>query len=276
MQALIFNMFGSTEYVTGSLIDAFDYFLILKRVNKDIKFITYSKILTKNKIIEHYKKLIKDRYESIDDQNLIIDNLIVSKNRNELLTTKFDKVLLLDYGTMKDIKNILQANKIIIISEAYTDNKEYFIDPQLKNVIYYGEMDFEYRDINYRMKIPFNLYKKLNTVDDKIFINSPKNPYLENLKDVLNIDWKKAFFKLPKHKENLFESFNHFIYYHNNTYFDPHPRLFLECKWYNKTMEYHNPHKIKDGSWYRWNDLQENGLLDRELTEDDEVIQEFK
>ena len=69
-------------------------------------------------------------------------------------------------------------------------------------------------------------------------------------------------------------SFNHYIYYQNLVFFDNHPRIFLECAYYGKTMEYFNK-GLKDGSYYRWKDYQEYGLKGRQFSKDDEVIRKF-
>lgn len=78
--------------------------------------------------------------------------------------------------------------------------------------------------------------------------------------------------KAKKHKENLFENFTHYVYCHANKWFDPHPRLFLECTFYDKKIIYNNLFDIKDGSWYRYNDIIKNGIEGRTLTRDDEII----
>jgi hypothetical protein len=77
------------------------------------------------------------------------------------------------------------------------------------------------------------------------------------------------------HKKNLFEQFTTYIYYHANKWFDPHPRLFLECSFYNKDMLYINSDKVLDGSWYRWHDIQERGIEDRTLTENDDIVSQL-
>ena len=75
--------------------------------------------------------------------------------------------------------------------------------------------------------------------------------------------------------DNFFEYFNVYIYYHSGNYFDPHPRLPLECTFYNKHVRYFNETNIKDGSYYRFEDLSINGLSNRFLNKDDEIVRQF-
>jgi hypothetical protein len=74
---------------------------------------------------------------------------------------------------------------------------------------------------------------------------------------------------------NLFEHFDAYIYYHANKWFDVHPRLFLECAFYNKDIHYFNKFNVKDGSYYRYHDLMKYGMEDRHLNEHDEIVKEF-
>jgi hypothetical protein len=66
-----------------------------------------------------------------------------------------------------------------------------------------------------------------------------------------------------------------YVYYHANKWFDPHPRLFLECTFYNKEIRYYNKYDIKDGSYYRYIDVMLRGIDDRTLSKDDEIVRQF-
>ena len=48
-----------------------------------------------------------------------------------------------------------------------------------------------------------------------------------------------------------------------------------ECFYYDKDIIYTNNPKCKDGSFYRYNDLQKNGLTYRYLNEEDEIVRKF-
>ena len=199
--------------------------------------------------------------------------------RFDLPGIAFDKVLILDYVTIKEVKGIIRAKKILIISEKYTDNPEYFLSHSLYNVEYYGEMPFHYKDYQYRMKCLFKRYKKLENVQKGTFINAPRvedfTEVMNNIGDLIYLPQPFIFKSKTKPEDNLFEQFTHYLYYHADKWFDPHPRLFLECRFYDKIMTYKNPYKVHDGSWHRWGDLYEKGLWQRTLSKDDEIIRQL-
>jgi hypothetical protein len=62
------------------------------------------------------------------------------------------------------------------------------------------------------------------------------------------------------------------MYIHDGKYFEPRCRLLMESYYYNKNIIYDNQYKIKDGSWYRYNELQEIGLEDRFFKPDDPIM----
>jgi hypothetical protein len=163
---------------------------------------------------------------------------------------------------------------LVVISEKKTDDPEFFFRKDLYNVTYYGEMPFHYRDEEYRMKFLLDRYKKLKTVDEAIFINSPHNEDLSFV-DELSLPDKPIIYKTRNHKDNLFEKFDTYVYYHANKWFDPHPRLFIESAFYDKEILYFNPQNIMDGSFYRYKDLMERGIEGRTLTKDDEIVRQF-
>jgi hypothetical protein len=270
MNAVIFHM-PPFFRLTGSLINAIEYFLCAVEYNPEFKLIILNGVTaTRRRIIN----LIHNRYADLDKKWL--DNIIcIGKYR--LIHKKLDIVLVLDYGTIRETKSILNANKILVISEKYTDRNEYFYEKHMYNVEYYGEMPFHYKDHDYRMKCHFDKYKTLDEEREGTYINSPYNNETYSLRLMFEGHVPEPiFFKSKeKHKDNLFENFTHYIYYHANKWFDPHPRLFLECAFYLKDIEYHNPEHVMDGSWYRYNDIIENGIYDRKLTKHDEIIRQL-
>jgi hypothetical protein len=135
-------------------------------------------------------------------------------------------------------------------------------------------MPFHHRDVDYRMKFLFDRYKPLQNIEPAIYINSPNNDDYLFIKK-LNLPDKKLLYKDRIHVDNLFEKFDEYVYYHANKWFDPHPRMILESAFYGKKIHYYNPHKIKDGSLYRWKDYKENGLKNRNLTREDEIVRQL-
>jgi len=267
MKAVLFWV-SPTFRLTGSTINAIEYFLAGYEHNPELKLI----LLNGTKSFR--RKLLKIIFERYDMKGFThaVHNIICQKKFN-LPILKFDTVLILDYMTINQVKGIIRAKNIIVISEKYSDNPEYFLDKSLYNVTYYGEMPFHYKDYEYKMKCLFQRYKPLKMEIEGTYINSPRNDDVDV--DFLQLPAPFIFKSKTKPKENLFEHFTHYVYYHADKWFDPHPRLFLECKYYNKKLFYLNPLNIKDGSWYRWRDIQMNGIENRTLSNEDEIIRQL-
>lgn len=273
MNAVLFYKVPSFR-LTGSLINAIEYFLQAVEYNPEVKLVLINGT-------ESFKKkllyLIQEKYNPF---NFDFQSNIVLLKKFLLPSVKFDTVLVLDYVTISKTKGILNAKKILVISEKYTQLPKYFYDKSLYNVIYYGEMPFHYKDENYRMKCLFDRYKPLKNVKKGTYVNSPKNDDFiyevdKIMEKYIHLPTPFIFKSKTEPEENLFEKFTHYLYYHADKWFDPHPRLFLECRFYNKVITYVNPYKIKDGSWYRYYDITENGLFDRYLSKNDEIIRQL-
>jgi hypothetical protein len=214
--------------------------------------------------------MFENRYD-LDD--LKWKDNIITITLPKLIHLSFKNSLVVDYSTINKTKGLLRSEKIIVLSDFHTDKKEFMYDKEKQNVIYYGEMPFVYKDISYNMKFLFNRFKKLKVVKNNIYVNSPFNKDRSFIKN-LNLN-RNVIFKSISHLDNMFEQFDTYIYYHANKWFDPHPRLFHECFFYDKEIKYINDHGVLDGGYYRWVDLKKNGLKNRYLNENDEVVKEF-
>lgn len=278
MNAILFFV-TPTFRLTGSTINAIEYFLAGFEHNKELKLILVNGTSSFKRKIQ---KIMYERY--IFDQGeweKAIENIDIVSKYN-IPSMSFDTILIIDYVTIFELKGILRAKKILVISEKYTDNPEYFLSKDLYNVEYYGEMPFHYKDIEYRMKCLFDKYKPLKEVHLGTYINAP---YFDEITFKINVrylieehncpDAPFMFKSKTNPEENLFEKFTHYVYYHANKWFDPHPRLFLECTFYNKEIIYLNPYEIKDGSLFRCMDVRRNGLKDRFLSKNDEIIRQL-
>jgi hypothetical protein len=257
------------EVITGALIDTFEYFLAIYEHNKNFKLYILN---CDEPTLKRFSSIIKNRYD-LDGIENFEDN-IVSIPLGHILRFKFKKLLIVDFVTISKTRGIIRADEVVVITESFTDDKFHTYSKDLYNVEYYSEMPFEYKDKEYRMKFLFNRFKKLNQVKEGIYVNSPFNFDYSFLK-TLDLPKKPIITKERKHKENLFEQFDEYLYYHANKWFDPHPRLFHECFFYDKKIYYYNIYEIKDGSFYRYNDLLETGLKNRTLTKEDEIVKQF-
>ena len=263
MNAVIFYV-TDTFRLTGSTINAIEYFLAGVEHNPELKLF----LLNGNKkFLKNIMKLMHERYILVGLNLSNIECIPSSK----LVRKKFDVALVVDYMTISRTKGIINAKKLLVISEKHTESERFFYNKDKYNVEYYGEMPFHYRDHEYRMKCVFDRYRPLANVKEGTYLNSPRNPNPEEI-DSSRFPQPVFFKSKTTPKENLFEQFTHYVYYHVGGWFDPHPRLFLECSFYNKTIEYINETDIKDGSWYRMEDLVHKGLWNRTLSKDDEII----
>lgn len=275
MKAILFNNY--LNHINGALIDCIEYYLCILEQTNNIKLLIFNYNSKFKKIIID---LINDRYELGE---LDFESNIAGITKSELIRMKFDRLLITDYGTIVKTRGLILIkdfnSRIIIMSDLHTDKPEFTIDKSLypKNCItYYGEMPFVYKDIQYNHKFLFSKFKNLTNVGNAIFVHSPKNndyKFLETYETFF--DSKKIIYKTDIHKKHLFELFDTFLYYHADKWFDPRPRLMHECSFYNKVVYYINNPTCIDGSYYRYKDLTTNGLKNRYLTRDDEIVKQF-
>lgn len=262
--------------INGAIIDVFEYYFAILEHNKDIKLFL---IDFNDEFANFLISLMEERYY-LDD--LKWKENIVRIKRFNIINYHFERVLVIDYSTINRLRGILKAEnldvitEITVISDLYTDKPEYMFRKDLYNVTYYGEMPFVYKDNQYKMKLLFDRFKPLEQVREGYYIHSPKNNQAEKLVRQLGLNSNvDVYFKQESHMKNFFEYFNTYVYYHCGNYFDPHPRLPLEAKFYEKQLFYYNHGKTKDGSYYRFEDLRENGLDGRTLTKNDEIVRQF-
>lgn len=128
-----------------------------------------------------------------------------------------------------------------------------------------------YYDIKYKGKFLFNRYKEIKECKNKTFINLIGN-YNNLIKHIKETDY---IIKTNRHTKNIYSEFNKYVYISDGSIFDCHPRMFHECFFYNKKIEYMNIGNTRDGAYYRYNDLMENKLIDRILDENDPIIKTF-
>ena len=270
-KALIF--YQHSRQLTGSTFNMFEYFITILEHNPDFKLIILNaKQNDKVKDIDYYCNIFENRYD-LNDIDYKKNILALDYKDIVKLNRTLKKILVLDYGTVIRIKNLVPLPKIIHLAEK-TDDPNYRFSSK-SDVTIYGEMPFHIWDVKYRMKLAFKRFKKLNTVEKAVYIYSPLNEDTSYIKSLNIPKDKRIILKTDNHLANLFEQFDEYIYYHGNKVWDQHPRLFLECAYYNKKITYINNYGVKDGSYYRYHDLMKNGLKNRTLTKDDAIVKLF-
>lgn len=265
--AILFWNFGG--HINGSLMNAFEYYIAILEHNPDIHLYMLD---CSDLLLEQIKSVYRNRYV-LDDLDWE-KNIVNLETKGQLIKQKFDKVLVLDFCTINIIRGLFNSEKVVVIQELHTWDKDYQFSKKLYDVTYYGEMPFVYKDHEYRMKMLFHRFRPIRKADKAIFLNNQRGGTLRFLKKIQLPD-KPIIMKTPNHRTNLFELYDTYVYYHSGTWFDPHPRLFHESYFYGKDIIYFNPGHDIDGSWYRFYDVRENGLKDRFFSKEDKIIQEF-
>lgn len=253
MKAIILK---SHHKINGTLFDVIEYYLCLLEQHVDIKLI----IIGDSRFTDFYK-IFEEKYY-LKDLNWKA-NIIFLKSKSELIKYKFSQLLLFDYTTIDYCYDVLFYDEVYVIT-----NK---INRKLKKSIYFTELwnDFYY-DRKYIGKFLFSRYKNIEKFENNTFIN-----FLADKK------WNRIFYfenlivKSNRHEDGLFEKFDRYVYITDGSIFDCHPRMFHECYFYNKKIEYININNVRDGAYYRYNDLYKNGLCNRYLNKEDDIIKMF-
>lgn len=287
--------------LNGAVVDAVEYYLYMKSIGIDIKLCVY------NRFNKMYSPDITKLFQLIEDRYVIkfdYKSDIKYYNRTwEFIKDKYDTVLILDRATI-EIFPLVNANRIIFFHDYSVmggTQKLYDKLNEFDHIKVYHEMPFALtREFSTQtnLKMAFSLYKKHNPVKYHYFMNYlskgdvfgvmnvlkniPNDQYLfitandKNYEMLLRLqDMRLVLW--TEHPKNFFSKFGKYIYCHDGHYFDPRPRMFHECAFYDKPILYINEHNIKDGSWYRYNDVIENphAVEDRTLSPNDPLIGEF-
>jgi len=269
MNAIIYYDYGP-NYIDGALINSLEYFLATYEHNKNVVLLLLNSS-NENKIA--YIKMIYERYDLEGLEGF--ESNIIPFDRSKLVSSTYDVVAICTSAhTIKYTKGILRANKILVISDLFLDNPDFFLGKDKYNVTYYGEMPFQYKDYQYNLKMLFDRYKPLPFVKEGLYVHSPKNKDRSFLSEIQLPDMP-IIFRDTTHVENFFCYYTRFFYYHAHKWFDPTPRLMHESHFYGKSIHYHNKWGLRDGSFYRYCDLLANGLKNRILNKSDEIVRQL-
>lgn len=275
MKKAVIIYFGYTQpHINGSVIDSFEYFYTLWGQDKSIKYIFVDASLS---VLTFIHDFLKSRYIINED---CLKNVIAVK-KTLLMLNKFDKILVTDSQTMMLMKQTLpiQSLEKHILTE--------FNDPiyYVKDAIFYNEMpDNSFGEVNYYTKMRFDILRKPKKQKNKLYVNMPKYGtggkssdkihFLRKIQETIDLYNLGGYIdKGTGLNSNIFEEFSHYMYIKTLNWTDPRPRMFHECYYFNIPIIYYNKYNIKDGSYQRYYELMENGLENRHLTKDDQIIQ---
>lgn len=273
----------------GSLYDSLEYFIKIYENNKDVHLVFHllsrggvindKEMYKRNhknpeKIFSQIKKILDGKY-FIDDYSFF-DNIHIVDLYRFFFTTQLNKILTIDLATPGKFKNFIANGKEILIIPEWT-SYQYFYQSKVNKVTYYTEMPFCHCDVPYRMKFDFERCKPVDTFKDKLYINYPQlNPFkVLKISDEINKVNKEILVKEDNFFYDLHFHFNEYMYFQSDAWFDPHPKLFHECKYYNKPYHYFNWKNVKDGAYYRYHMSLDDKLSDLQLTNDDIIIKKM-
>lgn len=271
----------------GSLYDSLEYLMKIYETNKDIHLIfhllsregrrSHDFLMNSNannlEKIKDKIRLILDGKYLIDDYGFI-DNIHIVDLKKLFWNNHLNKILTIDLSTPRNFKRfIARANEIFIIPEL--TKPTHFYQSKVNKVTYFTEMPFCHCDVEYKMKFDFDRLKPIDSFQEKLYVNYPKLNINDDQR-ILNEIQKINKPLLIKENQFLYDLHNHFdeyVYFQSNAWFDPHPKLFHECKYYNKPYHYFNWRGVKDGAYYRYYDSLTENLNDRQINKDDIIVQ---
>lgn len=233
--------------INGDTIDSFEYFYNAWKYDKNIKLFFIDTIPFTNDFLKNRYELDNKQPNGLNGLKCL-DNIFKIKI-NDLINYQIDKMLVVnehfvrDFGCLK--WNVNEIHNIVSSRDRFKYNKEYTYSeyPDL-----FGDGEY------YKPKIALDDLKKPRNQKERVFINcmAPNIKAYEIIKKYPN-----SFRKTPKlNIANLFEEFNKFVYIKTEKSYDRKPRLFAECRYFNIPIEYYNLSELKDGSTYRYLDLE--------------------
>jgi len=257
--------------INGSLFYAYEYSAMLKKINKNNKFIivySYMSDDDTNLILNAFK----NKYNDIIDYNII--------NRIKLYSfiSKYsiEKILYLDiysFFETKKLTGIKNKNTFIYVNRDY-ENKDYL---DCNTYGYYNYQTFKNKT---PLKLGTCFFKDIkNTNENFTFLSGIFYDIesLYNYPKIYNEIYTKYDNLLIKEHgkiyDDLFSKIDKIIYLHNSL--DTNNRILIEAAFYDKKIICYHLSDIQDSIQDRYNNIQ-NGNLDKYLlTKDDILIQDI-
>ncbi|WP_162929709.1 hypothetical protein [Halobacteriovorax sp. BALOs_7] len=176
--------------------------------------------------------------------------------------------MILDIHTLEGLGEIIPCD-LLVYSNVANPLKRF----QKKSCRYFGYYDYQTYDEKELLKFSFNHYRKLDVIDNNVFVVSPFFDYKNIEIPQKYHDRKKLYKEANRHHDRLHEHFDTLLYFQGNRP-DTNNRLIPESFYYGKEIEI-IPNGIQDSVILRYNDILENGLATYQLTNDDKLISAF-
>jgi hypothetical protein len=233
--------------ICGHTFEIIDYYYILKDTFKT------GILLAENIDWGTLEQAIRSKYWFTDQEIEDIKSNTVFENRPNLV--KGSNILFVDGGVINTSSITLLFDNIFYFA---CGNKE--VKDNDKDNVYILQDNRVYdpvkkNGIDYKKKILFYKLKPIDKSKDAVLLYATKNcrnidnyeqffHYGDNIVAITNIENKPAdvegikFVTPPL--DNIFEQFTTYVYTPVNRKWDCSPRFIAECKWYGKTVVYHN------------------------------------
>lgn len=250
--------FKPKNKLNGTLFYCFEYFKFLKKYC-DCKF--YITDLNE-KDLNLVKRIFREKYDT-DLEGIIPIKTV------ELYKLNLDRTLILDIHTFYNVKEFL-TNEIHCFSN---DCHEMFRYKNNRKVIYYGSYSYQRYDVFNYLKLNFDIFKKFDSFENSVFISALNEEHLRNQKSkyVERFSDKNVIIKDRNSGiGNIFEVVDSIHYLHNGR--DTNNRIIPEAFYYKKKITFESFYPEVDSSLLRFEDIQNNGLLNYTLSENDEMI----
>ncbi len=212
-----------------------------------------------------YLQIFNEKYDYPQEYN---KSFIVSQKVYDIYKLKPSRCLILDIHTLENLGEVIPCD-LLVYSNVANPLKRF----QKKSCRYFGYYEYQNYDDKELLKFSFEHYKKLDVIENNIFIVSPFFDY-KNIEVPKKYDGRKKFYKeANRHFDRLHEHFDTLLYFQGNRP-DTNNRLIPESFYYKKEIEI-IPNGIQDSVILRYNDILENGLKTYQLTDDDRIISAF-
>ena len=263
---MILYHFLKNKPINGTLFYCFEYFVFLNKY-KDTEYWIYD--ISENQL-NKIKNIFIERY---DFDHKLLDKIKIARLKS--FCNVPETCIILDNRTYRYLRSLIKTKVLWHNTESKVQGVFY---PPKKDVdTTFGSYDYQDYEIYQHLQFNFEIYKKIDKSENKIFISCPERDIEETIKILkeknIFINRDNIYLKHSNHISNTFERFNTFIYIHT-TFFDRNHRMLIESFYYNKNIILIDDYK-NDSVFIRYNELQEKGINYFNLTKENKLIKAY-
>jgi len=261
------NFLVSSKPVDGLFYYSYEYCTLLNESGIDAQVIV---ICHRNFPKQEYIKSIEHKY--LHCKNIVFDDYTPNKDDITMVMGRSQLTLswqdFKDYNTVQQdtLKKVFKSKLISVYSENHPTkyplaiefyNPKQIVDLCDTEVYPNGVGDHFEKTINFSIYKPFEnnvqfkylflgTNKEYYAAAEEVISNYPSHGILTYDADYVNIDNNNIYVPV----ENLMSMFDTYVY--TKKTFDPAPRIFQECKYFNKDVIYLRDKSIIDGGSVYW------------------------